>query len=141
MWASVRIGMWTCRCSTAGATPEASSRARGRTRERTALVGILPAVRDGRLRDNPVRLLEPFTEKPRDRYVTDAEFAAVYGSAHEVVKAAMLLAAVTGLRQGDILRLRRSDFDADGLRPDPQDRQGTVGSAGRKGCVAPCWSP
>lgn len=85
-------------------------------RERTALVeAFKPAVRDGRLRDNPVRFLEPFTEKPRDRYVTDAEFMAVYGSAHEVVKAAMLLAAVTGLRQGDILRLRRSDFDADGL--------------------------
>jgi integrase len=32
-----------------------------------------------------------------------------------IVQAAMLLAAVTGLRQGDILRIRRSDFAEDGL--------------------------
>jgi integrase len=86
-------------------------------RERTVLVeAFKPAVRDGRMRDNPVRFLEPFTEKPRTRYVTDAEFMAVYALAAPVVQAAMLLAAVTGLRQGDILRLRRSDFGDDGLR-------------------------
>lgn len=85
-------------------------------RERTVLFeAFKPAVRTGVIKDNPVRFLEPFKEKPRDRYVTDAEFMAVFNVAPPVVQAAMLLAAVTGLRQGDILRIRRADFDADGL--------------------------
>jgi integrase len=72
-------------------------------------------VKRRRLNDNPVKYLEPFREKPRDRYVTDAEFNAVYQHASPIVRAAMLLAAVTGLRQGDLLGTRRSDFGPDGL--------------------------
>jgi integrase len=85
-------------------------------RERTVLFeAFKPAVRTGLIKDNPVRFLEPFREKPRERYVTDDEFMAVYVVAPPVVQAAMLLSAVTGLRQGDILRLRRSDFTESGL--------------------------
>lgn len=40
---------------------------------------------------------------------------AVYHHAVPIVQAAMLVAVVTGLRQGDILRIRRADFGADGL--------------------------
>lgn len=85
-------------------------------RERSCLFEAFKlAVKRGRLKDNTVRFLEPFREKPRDRYVTDAEFNAVYQHATPIVRAAMLLAAVTGLRQGDLLRIRRSDFGPDGL--------------------------
>lgn len=85
-------------------------------RERTVLFEAFKlAVRTGSAKTNPVEYLEPFREKPRDRYVTDAEFMAVYNLASPVVQAAMLLAAVTGLRQGDILRIRRADFGDQGL--------------------------
>lgn len=85
-------------------------------RERTVLFEAFKlAIRDGIVTDNPVRFLQPNREKPRDRYVTDTDFMAVYHHAPPVVRAAMLLAAVTGLRQGDILRIRRADFTDAGL--------------------------
>lgn len=85
-------------------------------RELTALVGAYTlAQRRGIVRDNPPKLVQPFKERPRTRYVTDAEFMAVFAQAPAIVQAAMLLAAVTGLRQGDILRLKRSDFGEAGL--------------------------
>jgi integrase len=85
-------------------------------RERTVLQEAFKlAIRRGLTKDNPAALLQPFKEKPRTRYVTDAEFMAVYNVAPPIVQAAMLLAAVTGLRQGDILRLRRADFTEAGL--------------------------
>lgn len=85
-------------------------------RERTVLrEAFKVAVKRGIRRDNPVNDLEPFKEKPRSRYVNDAEFMAVWDVAPPVVRAAMMLAAVTGLRQGDILRIRRADFSDAGL--------------------------
>lgn len=85
-------------------------------RERTVLQESFKlAIRRGLVRENPAALLQPFKEKPRTRYVTDAEFMAVFNVAPAIVQAAMLLAAVTGLRQGDILRLKRADFGEDGL--------------------------
>lgn len=47
--------------------------------------------------------------------MTDDEFVAVYEIAPEVIKLAMLLAIVTGLRQSDILNLKFSGFTDDGL--------------------------
>ena len=85
-------------------------------RERTVLFEAFKlALRHGIVRDNPVKFLEPFREKPRDRYVTDDEFMQVFNVAKPIVKAAMMLAAVTGLRQSDILSIRRSDFTSAGL--------------------------
>lgn len=85
-------------------------------RERTVLFEAFRlGMRTGDAKANPVEYVQPFKEKPRDRYVTDAEFMAVFAVAPAIVQAAMLLAAVTGLRQGDILRLRRSDFSDAGL--------------------------
>lgn len=85
-------------------------------RERTVLQESFKlGIKRGVTKDNPAAYLEPFKEKPRTRYVTDAEFMAVYGRAVPIVQAAMLLAAVTGLRQGDILKLRRADFTEAGL--------------------------
>jgi integrase len=86
-------------------------------RERTVLSEAFKlAIEKGVRSDNPVEHLKPFKEKPRERYVTDAEFNVVAKHAPPVVQAAMLLAAITGLRQGDILRIRRADFtERDGL--------------------------
>lgn len=47
---------------------------------------------------------------PRDRLVTDAEFASMYRMAPKQVQLAMNLALITGQRQGDILSLRWSDI-------------------------------
>lgn len=85
-------------------------------RERTVLSEAFKlAIEKGVRSDNPVEHLKPFREKPRTRFVSDADFAAVTKHAPPVVQAAMLLAAITGLRQGDILRIRRNDFSEDGL--------------------------
>lgn len=85
-------------------------------RERTVLSEAFKlAIEKGVRSENPVQHLKPFKEKPRERYVTDAEFNAVAKHAAPIVQAAMLLAAITGLRQGDILRIRRSDFSDRGL--------------------------
>lgn len=85
-------------------------------RERTFLFESFQlAVRRGALNDNPVRYLKRFKETPRSKYVTDEEFMAVFNVAPPIVRAAMLLAVVTGLRQGDILKIRRSDFSDAGL--------------------------
>ena len=56
-----------------------------------------------------------YTLKPRDRYVTDAEYAAVYVMATERVQIAMDLALLTGLRRGDILALTRDSVTEEGL--------------------------
>ena len=93
----------------------AQSRTRA-NRERTVLQNAFAlGLRKGMTKANPARFVPAFKEKVRTRYVTDTEFMAVYAHAQPVVRAAMLLAAVTGLRQGDLLRLRRSDFGEDGL--------------------------
>jgi integrase len=85
-------------------------------RERTVLFEAFRlGIKRGHAKMNPVEFVQPHPETPRSRYVTDAEFMAVYQKAPPIVQAAMLLAAVTGLRQGDILRLRRSDFSDAGL--------------------------
>jgi integrase len=73
------------------------------------------AGRLGLIQDNPLRFIDRLKERPRDRYVTDAEFATVFEHALPVVRAAMFIASITGLRQGDILRLRRADFGEAGL--------------------------
>lgn len=84
--------------------------------ERTVLSECFKlAIVKGAAKSNPVLHIKPFQERPRDRYVTDAEFMAVFDQADAIVQAAMVLAAITGLRQGDILRLRRADFGAEGL--------------------------
>lgn len=73
------------------------------------------AIRWGAAKDNPCRNVKRNTEKARDRYVTDAEFFAVYDMAPPIIRAAMMLATITGLRLSDLLGLRLSDWSDDGL--------------------------
>lgn len=64
---------------------------------------------------SPVSFVSGNKEKPRTRYVSDAELHLVYQLAGPAVRVAMELSALTGIRQGDLLRLKRSDFRDDGL--------------------------
>ncbi len=73
------------------------------------------AIRWGIVEANPCRDVRKFSEKPRDRYVEDWEYAAVYAIAPVIVKAAMEVASITGMRQGDILALKRADLTDAGI--------------------------
>lgn len=73
------------------------------------------AIRWGVADANPCRLVQRNTEMPRTRYVTDAEYRVVYAIMPEAIQCAMDFAITTGLRQGDILKLRLGDWTDDGL--------------------------
>lgn len=73
------------------------------------------AMRWGMVTINPCRGVERNKENPRDRYIDHAEFIVVLESAPASVAAMMGLAYLTGQREGDLLRLRRSAISADGL--------------------------
>jgi integrase len=66
------------------------------------------AIRWGAATVNPVRTLERMPIRRRTRYVTDAEYAAVYALACERIQIAMELALDTGQRRGDLLNLTRA---------------------------------
>ena len=55
---------------------------------------------------NPCAKVERNEAKRRDRYITDAEYAALYAILPPRVQVAMDLALLTGQRQGDLLALR-----------------------------------
>ena len=59
---------------------------------------------------NPCQGVKGFTESGRDRYVSDAEFAAVHAAAHPTVQDAMDVALLTGQRPADVLKILRSDI-------------------------------
>lgn len=73
------------------------------------------AVRWGLCDRNPCEGVERNRERPRDRYVTDAEFAAVYQQADDRLQVLMDLAYLTGQRQQDLLTIREQDITADGI--------------------------
>jgi len=53
--------------------------------------------------------------KPRDRLVSDAEFKGLAAQVPERIRLAMMLAVLTGQRQGDILRFRWADIHDNAL--------------------------
>ncbi|HSV70284.1 MAG TPA: tyrosine-type recombinase/integrase [Methylibium sp.] len=59
---------------------------------------------------NPCQGVKGFTEAGRDRYVTDAEFKAVWQHAHPTVRDAMDIALLTGQRPADVLKIKREDI-------------------------------
>ena len=64
---------------------------------------------------NPCRDVHKLKLPGRDRYVTDAEFNAVYSVAPPMVQVAMHLAILTGLRRGDLLSLTRTNLTDEGI--------------------------
>lgn len=93
-------------------------------REKSLLSSVFSSlIRWGIVETNPCRFVKNFTEKPRDRYVTDDEYQAVLSIASCVMRAAMEIAATTGMRQGDILKLKYSDCTETGI-PVTQEKTG-----------------
>lgn len=58
---------------------------------------------------NPCAGVRRNRETARDRYVEDAEFAAIYAKGDEVLRDAMDLLLLTGQRPGDVIRMKRAD--------------------------------
>lgn len=65
--------------------------------------------------NNPCLRVKRNPSKPRDRYITDAEFAVVYWMAPDSVQLAMSLALLTGQRQGDIISLKWEQCTPEGI--------------------------
>jgi integrase len=63
---------------------------------------------------NPCRDVRKFSEPKRERYVTDAEYNAVHKLASPMMRVAMDLAVLTGLRRGDLLTLTRHNLSDEG---------------------------
>ncbi|MDO8729381.1 MAG: tyrosine-type recombinase/integrase [bacterium] len=60
---------------------------------------------------NPCIGIKGFKEKPRDRYVEDDEYLAVWTVAHPTVQDAMDLALCTGQRPADVLKIDISEIN------------------------------
>jgi integrase len=86
-------------------------------REKSLLSHVFSmAIRWGVVEDNPCRNVKRLTEKKRDRYIEDWEFAAVKSVAIPVIRHAMDFAYLTALRRGDILKLTFDDCKEEGIQ-------------------------
>jgi integrase len=79
---------------------------------------------------NPCHKVERNPTKPRDREVTDAEYAAVYKLANPRLQVAMDLALLTGQRQGDLLAMTWRQVTPEGITL----RQGKTGKRRCRAC-------
>jgi integrase len=95
-------------------------------RHEVSLLGhvIGKGIRWGAATVNVVRSLERIKRPKRDRYVSDAEFAACRALASPRMALAMDLARNIGQRRGDLLRLRRDQVGPEGI----EIRQGKTGA-------------
>jgi len=93
-------------------------------REKSLLSSVFSSmIRWGAVESNPCKEVKSFTEKARDRYVEDWEYQAVLSLAQPIMHAAMEIAVITGMRQGDILKLKFSDLTETGI-PLTQNKTG-----------------
>ena len=73
------------------------------------------AIRQGNAATNPCREVRLEKAKPRSRYITDDEFFAIRANADEIVRIAMDLSYLTGMRISDVLKVKLSDITPKGL--------------------------
>lgn len=85
------------------------------------------AIEWGIVKDNPVKHVKRLSQKKRTRYVNDVEFEALKTYASPLVRLAMDLAYLTGLRKADVLSLRLSDLTAEGIRATPEKTENSTG--------------
>lgn len=78
---------------------------------------------------NPIHGMSKIERPPRNRYVTDEEFYYVRSLATPMVQCVMDLAVLTGLRRGDIFRLKRSDYTEEGLLSTPSKTSESTGAS------------
>lgn len=71
--------------------------------------------RHGLVEFNPCRGVRRNPEKPRTRYIRDDEFLAAFNATGEAFQDLLAVALLTGLRQGDLRAMRRSQVTKDGL--------------------------
>lgn len=69
----------------------------------------------GEVLANPCKGVRRFTEKARTVYITDQEYKSVYDSAGDAVRAAMEISYLCAARQGDVLKLKKSQLLKDGI--------------------------
>lgn len=74
------------------------------------------ALEHGIVAANPCTGIKRLTEAKRDRYLSDAELAAIRQAAPARLRLVIDLAYLTGQRIGDVLAIRRSDLTDDGIR-------------------------
>jgi integrase len=70
----------------------------------------------GVAKDNPCRNVKRITEKPRDRYIEDWEFEAVKNNSPALIKNCMEFCYLTGLRKGDMLKIKLTDLADEGIK-------------------------
>lgn len=73
------------------------------------------AIRWGYVESNPCIGIERHPEKPRERYIKDWEYQAFKDFAGPQIAAYCDLKLLTGLRQADMLKMRKSDLQEDGI--------------------------
>jgi integrase len=92
-----------------------SSRKRANT-ERILMMNILGwGLEYNYLEANPVKDVKPFLMKPRDRYITDAEYEAFYNQVSPLLQIFMEFAYICAARAQDIRSIKISDITDDGL--------------------------
>ncbi len=85
-------------------------------RDRAVLSDVFDhGIRWGVCEKNPVKETKRLKLPKRDRYITDAEFNLLYDSASPLIRCVMDLAYITGLRKGDILKIKLGDIQNDEL--------------------------
>jgi len=95
-------------------------------REKALLSHVFNKAREWGYTDapNPCQGVKGFKEPGRDRYVSDAEFQAVWLKADQTLRDAMDLALLTGQRPADVLKIRCTDLH-DGALWITQNKTGT----------------
>lgn len=69
----------------------------------------------GKVKLNPCKGVKQFTERARDKYITDSEYELVYRLAPPAVKVAMELSYLCAARKGDVLTMKWSQIQDDGI--------------------------
>ena len=64
---------------------------------------------------NPCTGIKRHTEKKRDRYITDEEFAAICDASSPYIRAILEMCYLTGQRIGDVLSIKLSDISEKGI--------------------------
>jgi integrase len=82
--------------------------------EKAALSNVFnAAIRWGLAEKNPCREVKQITQKSRVHRMTDEEFQLLYDNASQMTQCIMDIAYLTGLRKGDILKLKLTDIKND----------------------------
>ncbi|MAM87519.1 MAG: integrase [unclassified Hahellaceae] len=69
----------------------------------------------GYVTTNPCRGVSKFKEAPREKYIEQAEYDAVYSRAPIAVQVAMEISYLCAARQGDVLRLKKNQLLEEGI--------------------------